>query len=324
VIGGFFPTFSPNGQRVAVARTYTVTSESGTTNVYDLVTYGIDGSDVRVVRANTPDAIAGMTWADNETLVWVESESATKVYRVKDAEGAYDNDLLSEVIMDCSLTATPIPAAIGHAMIRGGALFVASSYTNILGSTPSSYSVWRLGSNLDGTFECDQNAVTNVKVAGDDAHDYDVSRDGNWLLYFVTLSATETETSATHLYVRDLVNLGEPIALSATASTIASGAHFAANGRQIVWTDTLQASTTYNETTYERPQASRVIVANSDGSNKRAVVTVSSTPSQARMFHTGGNSACSVGGMARGNVAMPAGGLLALLSVVLWRRRRKW
>lgn len=324
VAGGFFPAFSPNGQRVVVSRSRTVTDEGGsTTTVADLVTYSVDGSDPRVIRTNLPATLMGATWADDETLVWAESDSGDRVYRAKDAEGAFDNDLLSEMILDCTATGTPIPAAVNHAMLRGGALFVSSSYTNIFGSTPSHYAIWRLQPTQAGTFDCDQNAATNLKLAGDDAHDYDVSPDGSRLLYFVTLPATETETSATHLYSRDLLNLTEPVALSAEPSTIASGAHFAANGRQIVWTDTTQVSTPVDEsTTYERPSLSRVAVANFDGSNIRTIVSVSSTPSQARMFHTGGNASCAMG-VPGANTFAATGSLLTVLGLALRRRRRR-
>lgn len=323
VEGGFFPAFSPNGERVVVSRSRTVTDEAGSsTTVADLVTYGVDGTDVRVIRTNLPDTLMGATWADNETLVWAESDGGEKVYRAKDADGAFNNDLLSEVILDCAAAATPIPSTVNHAMLRGGSLFVSSSYTNIFGSTPSHYAIWRLQPTLAGTFDCDQNAATNLKIAGDDAHDYDVSPDGSKLLYFVTLSATETETSSTHLYLRDLTYLTEPVALSAQPSTIASGAHFAANGRQIVWTDTQQVSSTVSETTYERPSQSRVVVANYDGSNARTIVSVTSTPSQARMFHTGGNAFCTMGGPG-GNTFAATGSLLTLLGLVLRRRRRQ-
>lgn len=322
VAGGFFPAFSPNGERVVVSRSRTVIDEAGSsTTVADLVTYSVDGTDARVVRSNLPDTLMGATWEDNETLVWAESDGSDRVYRAKDADGAFNNDLLSEVILDCAATATPIPAAVNHAMLRGGSLFVSSSYTNIFGSTPSHYSIWRLQPTLAGTFDCDQNAATNLKVAGDDAHDYDVSPDGSRLLYFVTLPATETETSSTHLYLRDLSYLTEPVALSAEPSTIASGAHFAANGRQIVWTDTLQVSTG-GDSSYERPSQSRVVVANYDGGNMRTIVSVSSTPSQARMFHTGGNASCAIG-VPGANTFAAAGSLLTVLGLVLRRRRRR-
>lgn len=326
VVGGLFPTFSPNGQRVAVITSEVVAdpaNEGQTRTISNIVTYKVDGTDARLLRGEYGGSSSGVSWVDDETLTWIEDGDATRAYRVKDIAGAFENDLLSEVTLDCTGAANPIPAGINHAVERGGALFVASTYTAIFGGT-SSYSIWRLSPTAGGTYDCNQDAPTNTKIAGDDAHDFDVNMDGTRLLYFVTVAATETETSASKLYLRDLSSMSEPLALSEEPSTIASGAHFSANGQQLIWTETKQVSTTVGETTYERPEQSRVIVANADGSHKRTLVTVSSTGSQARMFHTGGNSACSVS-----NVGAPGffgvGGmtsLLGLASMVLRRRRR--
>ncbi len=327
VVGGIFPTFSPNGQRVAVITQEVIPDpavEGGTLTVSNIVTYKVDGTDARVVRSDYGGGTSGVSWVDDETLTWIEpGDSGTLAYRTKDVAGAFENDLLSEVTLDCSLATTPIPASVNHAVERGGALFVASSYTAIFSGT-SAYSIWRLLPTMNGGYDCDQAAPTNTKVAGDNAHDYDVSLDGTKLLYFATVSATETETSGSQLFLRDLSSMSDPLPLSAEASTIASGAHFSANGRQLVWTETRQVNTTVGETTYERPEQSRVVVANADGSNQRTLVTASSSVSQARMLHTGGNSYCSVGTLGASGLVGVGGlsGLLALASVVVRRRRR--
>lgn len=92
-----------------------------------------------------------------------------------------------------------------------------------------------------------------------------------------------------------------------------------------MWTETKQTNVTVGETTYERPAQSRVIVANADGTNKRVLVTVASSGSQARMLHTGGNSYCSVGFVGAPGFVGVGGlsSLIALGSVVLRRRRRR-
>ena len=328
VVGGTFPTFSPNGERVAVMTQEVVPdplNEGSTRSISNVVTYKVDGTDARVLRAEYTGSDSGVSWVDDETLTWVEDgENGSIVYRVKDVAGAFGNDLLSEVIMDCSLATTPVPAGINHAVERGGVLFVASSYTAILSPGSSTYAIWQLERTAGGGYDCDQAAPTTRKVAGDNAHDYDVSPDGTKLLYFSTVDATETETSASQLFLLDLASSAEPLALSAEPSTIASGAHFAANGRQLVWTETRQVSTTVGETTYERPEQSRVVVANADGSRKRTVVVVSSSPNQARMFHTGGNSYCSLSAVGTaGTVGIGGmGSLLAMASLLARRRRR--
>jgi hypothetical protein len=328
VVGGLFPTFSPNGQRVAVITQEVVAdpaNEGQTLTVSNIVTYHVDGTDARLLRADYGGGTSGVSWVDDETLVWIEpaEDNSTRAYRTKDVANAFDNDLLSEVILDCAGAANPIPTNINHAVERGGALFVASSYTAIFSGT-SAYSIWRLLPTGSGTYDCNQDAPTNVKVAGDDAHDFDVSLDGTKLLYFSTVAASETETSASLLFLRDLETMNEPLVLSAEPSTIASGAHFSAGGRQLVWTETKQVNTTVGETTYERPEQSRVIVANADGNNKRTLVTVSSSGSQARMFHTGGNSFCSVGFVGTpGFVGVGGVSSLIAFASVVWRRRRR-
>lgn len=328
VVGGIFPTFSPNGQRVAVITQEVIPDPEGgggTINVSNIVTYKVDGTDARVVRSGYGGGTSGVSWVDNETLTWIEpGDDGALAYRTKDVAGAFENDLLSEVTLDCSLAANPIPASVNHAVERGGALFVASSYTAIFSGT-SAYSIWRLLPTIAGGYDCDQAAPTNLKLTGDNAHDYDVSLDGTKLLYFATVNATETETSGSQLFLLDLASMSEPLALSGEASTVASGAHFSANGRQLVWTETRQVNATAGETTYERPEQSRVVVANADGSNQRTLVTASSSVSQARMLHTGGNSYCSVGFVGAPGLVGVGGvsGLLALATVVLRRRRRE-
>jgi hypothetical protein len=320
VLGGNFPAFPPSGGRVSIVTTQTEASGDTTVTTYGLRTYDVQGGSPRQVRGGAPQLIYGATWVDDETLVWAEIEaSAYRIYRAKDVDGAFENDLLTEIILDCSTATAPIPGVIHHATQRGERLFVSSSNTVILGPGTSAYSVWMLQPGVGGVYDCESGAATNLKLTDDNAHDYDVSTDGSKLLYLATVSATETETSATHLWLKDLANDAAPLLLSGEASTTASGAHFAANGRQIVWSETKQVFSTYNESSYERPEQSRVRVANADGANPRTLVTVSSTPTQARMFHTGGNAFCGVSIPGRPGIA-GGGALLLLLGFAIRRR----
>lgn len=320
VVGGNFPAFPPSGGRVSIVTTQTEASGDTTVTTYGLRTYDVQGGSPRQVRGGAAQLIYGATWVDDETLVWAEMEaSAYRIYRAKDADGAFENDLLTEIILDCSTATAPIPGVIHHATQRGDRLFVSSSNTVILGPGTSAYSVWMLQPGVSGVYDCESGAATNLKLTDDNAHDYDVSRDGSKLLYLATVSATETETSATQLWLKDLVSDTAPLLLSGEPSTTASGAHFAANGRQIVWSETKQVFSTYNESSYERPEQSRVRIANDDGTNPRTLVTVSSTPTQARMFHTGGNAFCGVAIPGRPGIA--GGGVLLLLVGFAMRRR---
>lgn len=111
---------------------------------------------------------------------------------------------------------------------------------------------------------------------------------------------------------------------------MASGAHFAMGGRQVVWTETRQTVVTVTDETstssYERPAQSRVMIANVDGQNKRVLTSVSSSQSQVRAMHTGANTflptfECSMG---RPLGVMGGGSYAGMaLAVATWLSRRR-
>ncbi len=300
VAGGILPVFSPSGQRVSVV---TETAVAGASSTHNLITYDVTGTDARTLRTGA-GTLVGVSWPDDDTVLWTELDSNSRVYKAPDVDGVFDNDLLTQVVLDCDVVENPL-VVWGRAVERDGQLFVW-----VIGDP---LSIWRLEEVAGGAYDCSADALTNHQIVADNVIDFDVSPDGRSLLYYVRYTGAEGEPSYSTLFLRDL-DADEPIVLSSEANTIASGAHFAMGGRQVVWTETRQTVVTVSDETstssYERPAESRLMIANIDGQNTRVLTTVSSSSSQVRAMHTGANTflptfECSVGrplGVMRGGV----------------------
>jgi hypothetical protein len=312
VVGGLIPSFNPGGERVSVRVQAEVTTEAGTDVVYGIHSYNVDGSDMRVVRTPGAASLWGSAWVDAETLLWLEADPDVKVYRAQDVDGAFESDLATELVLDCSTAINPLPT-LSHPMQRGNFLYVQSMYEVGL------FEIWRLGQVAGGAYDCELDSPSNERIVAGDVRDFDVSPDGTLLTYFMYFDATSTDPEYTQLFLRNLDGASDPIVLSAELATVASGAHFAAGGRQIVWTETRQALALDAESeTYSRPEQSRVMIANVNGQNKRVLASVSSSSNQVRAMHTGSNgSLCWLGGnlgaSGRSRVLAAALGLSAIL-----------
>ncbi len=309
-IGGFLPVFSPDGSRVAF-------SVPGEASAQTLHTIGSDGEDLRTIRTEASGTTAiAMSWTQEGELIWVESVSGgdasySVVYRTADEEDAFTNDAVTDVLLDCSTAANPIPT-ITQVVLREGSLYVASLVIN---DSTASRSIWRLTPTATSAFSCDSEAMTNLMLVDGNGWDLEVSADGLNVLYYSQVE--EADPPETQLFVIASDASSEPKLLAAGEGVTNTGAHFAAGGKQVIFTNTVFE--TVDDA--ERPVSSSVWVVNTDGSSARKLVETTSTETEARMLHTGGTSACSLGVNRASGVAL-SGFLVGLAALVSRRRRR--
>lgn len=308
--------FSMDGSRLAY------TAAVGDPATLTVITTGIDGSDVRTVRPEGEPGSSGLvgvpvSWSDDGRLVWTEQmDSESVVYAADDVEGASEDDDRVSVLLDCREAATPI-TQVREAYLRGGQLIVAS-----VQSTAGAVrrTIWLIGADEEGSRSCEADADTNQALTDDNAFDLDVTPDGSHILYY----ARQGSMFETHLYIAPTDGSSAPLLLAGDDGVANTGAHFAAGGRQIVWSKTAFESypPDAGEGTYDRPTSSEVWIVNADGSGARKLVGTLSTPAAANVLSTGATGGtCSMSTGGAGGVGLS--GLLLGLTALLLRRRRQ-
>ncbi len=319
--GGQRSAFSLDGERLAFTRLTT-----GDTTTVSVFTVANDGSDVRTIRSEAEPTIAALygvpvSWSDEGRLVWteqVDDEGATRavVYRANDVEGAFGNEDELTILLDCRAATTPIEG-VREAFLRGGKLIVAA----VVGGTDPARSIWSIGADDVGLRSCEATAETNTLLTDDNAFDLDVTPDGSHIVYY----ARQDSEVTTHLYVARTDGSSEPQLIAGGDNVANAGAHFAAGGRQIVWSKTVFESFQPDAgelTAYDRPVSSAIWIANVDGTGARKLVETLSTPAAANLLHTGGSGGfCSMS--AGGAPGAALSGLLLGLGALLLRRRRQ-
>ena len=325
MIGGQRLAFSSDGQRIAFTRLIEGEDDSATIAIF---TAANDGSDLRTIRSEADPGLAiahgvPVSWSDQGRLVWTElvehdGASHTVVYHADDVEGAFGEEEHLGILLDCRTAETPIPG-IREVFLRGGKLIVAAVENSL--NTPTKRTIWSIGADGDGLRSCEADAETNTTLTDENAFDLDVTPNGSHIVYYARLNDSAVTT---HLYVAPTDGSSEPMLVAGGDNVANTGAHFAAQGRQIVWSKTVFE--TYppdaGESTYDRPVSSGVWVVNLDGTGARKLVETLSTPAAAHLLHTGGSGGfCSMS--AGGTPGVALSGLLLGLGALLLRRRRQ-
>jgi hypothetical protein len=131
-------------------------------------------------------------------------------------------------------------------------------------------------------------AATSDSVLGG-ANDFELSPDGAKIVLYARATPNGAEVQPTKILIgpSDGSAPFSPLVAADGATNVAP--HWVAGGRQVVWTKVVQeVAVGEDASTYYRPVAASIWIVNADGTNARQLVTVSSTPSQARTVHTGG------------------------------------
>jgi hypothetical protein len=183
-------------------------------------------------------------------------------------------------------------------VIGNGRMFI----TEVSFDAPYSYTLWRLDA-IGGEYLCDTTAPSNHIIAGSPAHDFELSPDGARIAFFRSTSTASgaVETDASDILIGPSSGDGPFITLLTVNGAANIGTHWVSGGRQLIWTSTsfkIAGSSDAGNTSYNRPTSSSVWIANADGTHMRELQRVTSTSSDARMFHTG-SSGCSMGSRGR-------------------------
>ena len=342
-MGGDLPAFSPNGQRIAMV----VPNASDAGGSMSIYTVGVDGKDPHIIRTSNLGSFS-ISWVNNTHITWIETQSRTTptfaswsvVYLSADVEDAFNNNLLTSKILDCESATNPIDVS-GRAWIYDGAMYLSEPYDGdpeagtIVGATV--LKLWRLEA-VNGVYLCDSTAIQNKilvpdgtnnfsgmsdSVAGG-ANDFELSPDGTKIVLYARDTASGTEIQPTKILVGPSDGSAPFTALVAADGATNIAPHWVAGGRQVIWTKIIQEAVTVDASTYDRPTTSSIWIINADGTNARQLVTVSSTPSQARAVHTGGYGGfnCALRGSVSGYRSPFSLGTVALGLLVLRRGRR--
>lgn len=273
-------SFSPDGNRIAFFKP----NGDGTRA---LQTVGADGTDLRTIRADAydPGLLASPFWLDNNTLAWPDYDDSgdwTMIYQAEDVDGAFTNDVLTDLLMDCETATQPIEG-ISQIAVRGDVMWLGE--VENIGAFQYTYHLWRMEKD-GGVFSCERNADSNDLLVANVPHDFALSPDGTRLMYFSESlpGSGEYETTIIAEGASD-GSTGFKALVKPNGGTN-WGAQWVAGGRQVVWTRTVFDSAS-------RPVESGVWIINADGKNERLLHKVTSTSAEARMVHTGGHG-CSV------------------------------
>ncbi len=316
-IGGEFPAFSPNGQRIAMVLS-NATDASGSKSVY---TVGIDGKDAHIIRTDTTGSLAqpSIYWVDDTHVAWIEnSGSLATVYLSVDVENAFSNNLLTSKIYDCTGAKNPIDllwrvSIVNNIMYSSEAIMgnADAGTLSIPGGLISR--LWRL-EPVNGAYLCDSTATKNKILVPDGssnfaatsdsipggANDFELSPDGTKIVLYARATASGVEVEPTSILIGPSDGSAPFTTLVAADGATNVAPHWVVGGRQIIWTKIIQEiALGADASTYYRPKTSSIWIINADGTNARPVLTISSTASQARTVHTGsyGGFACSLQGL---------------------------
>ncbi len=304
--GGLRPVFSPDGTRVA----YGVDGSAG----FEIRTVGVDGSNPRAIRSDSVSSFltSAIAWIDNSHLVWADleenadqSDTWTVIYSSEDSADAFNNNLLTDVLMDCE------NATNGFSSVTQVALADDVLYLGDVTGLGATYRTWRL-TPVSGQYVCDTMDEANSLLVEPDAHDFELSPDGTQMVYYSQSTPAEGEYDTTEIFIgpSDGSDFEVLVPHNGGANT---GAHWVANGRQITWTNTVFDADS-------RPVESSIWIVNADGTRPRRLHQVMSTASEARMLHTGGNG-CGFAAHRPGR-PVPVLVLFAVVGLGVARRRR--
>ncbi len=303
--GGTLPAFSPNGLRIAML----IPNATDASNGYSIYTVGVDGKDPHIIRTDTTGSLPdiSISWVDNTRVTWIEnSGTSSTVYLSADVEGAFNNNLLTSKIFDCTGTSSSHQFSWRVLMVNDvmflTEVIIADADAGIL-VVPGGLiaRLWRL-EPVNGVYLCDftvpQNKIlvpdgsNNFVTTSDNllggANDFELSPDGTKIVLYARVTPSGTEIQPTKILVGPSDGSAPFTTLVAADGATNVAPHWVAGGRQVIWTKIIQEAVTVDAATYWRPKTSSIWIVNSDGTNARQLVTVSSTPSQARTVHTGG------------------------------------
>jgi len=301
--GGKLPAFSPNGQRIAMVVPNTSDASSGDS----IYTVGVDGKDPHIIRTAGSLGNVSISWVDNTRVAWIENSGYLSiVYLSADVEDAFNNNLLTSKIYDCTVAISPNDFS-QRVLILGDVMYLselrladADAGTLVVPGGLVSR-LWRMKAT-NGVYSCESTAPQNKILVPDGssnfattsdsvlggANDFELSPDGTKIVLYARVTPSGTEIQPTKILVGPSDGSAPFATLVAADGSTNVAPHWVAGGRQVIWTKVVQEAVTVDAATYWRPKTSSIWIINSDGTNARQLVTVSSTPSQARTVHTGG------------------------------------
>lgn len=294
-VAGSFVRYNRDGSRASALITATP-PENQPEKTRAIVTFGEDGvmTTIGLVAGDATEA----AWTSNGQLLWIDPQKnadGTTSFRVRtavDANGAADNLLLSDTVMDCAgVPDSLVTAALQHIVERNGRLFLASQT-----SINSAGAIWVLNPRPGGDYDCSAIAPTNRQLTTSSKMGFDVSDDGASILYGSVVPAeVEGDVSRTDLFVVATDSPGDLVLLASAPQVSNSQAHFTLGGRQVIWTSTQWQTVVDGESTTQRPVTARLMISNRDGTQIRTLTEAISSQNEARLFHTGaGGYDCSL------------------------------
>ena len=327
--GRYHPRFSPSAQRVVALDSIEVTNDQGDVETRDrVVTFGIDGQDVRIIRTLEDNAFTPLyappVWLGEDRVLWVEQGTGNDqfmIYSTVDEENGFSNLLQRRTLMEC-LTQNPDAAGINQVALTPHGLVI--SWGVMVDPSTMETQLWLLEPTQDGeTFECSPSSELNhllAPIAG--AHDFSVSPDGSQVVFSARIDPDRPDTGirASSLYRVALDRRGEPTLVFADGESENTAPKWAANGRQIHWTSIVwERVVVSGSPNYDRPSVSRIMRVNANDSlEPRVIHTLNSTATMTRMLTTGPNG-CAVSPQRRA----PSVLMLALLALGYARRRSR-
>lgn len=303
------PRFSPNGERVVFF------IEGG-----GVATAASDGTGFRIVRPVPNDGTrlgaAPPFWVDNETVGWLElraSDAQQVAFAAPDETDGFLNMIDLVTLLNCGTTPSPF-VAITQLVESAAGLVVAARPA----STTAPTELFLLEPvNASVKYSCQRNSTSNRRLAEgmSGVQDFELSPDGTKVLFMRRLEADPPASApdATELYVVPADGSAAPTKLVGDGSDLNNAAHWAANGRQVVWTRTVLNSGK------NRVSQSSLMIINADGSNPRRLVHVESSVTTFRAVSTGANG-CAFAPVTSGGAGGLALGLLGLLALRRGRR----
>lgn len=326
-----WPRFSPDGKRVVYLDESQ--DQGNDSNPVRVVTAGIDGSSVHVVRSSKDVGSVPAIWLDNTHLAWVETVtpavgSAYKaIIKASDANFAGDSNVApadrTEVIGCTDVGDGQQLTVINQIAVGGGGFVVAAGYRDrrpTFGTTYGSLNLYRMTNSC----AAGSRTVLAEEPATGESWDFDVSPDGLTVVFASTHGQMVLEdggaTPQHDIFVVASDGSGSPKKLAGDPVLEDMGPFFVAGGRQIIWT---QSNTGYSGKSSSGPSGGGLMIINADGTHQRSLHGNSSDDNNATLV-TGGQNAGFTCDWAAGAAPAGVGLVLAIGAVllVLSRRRR--
>ena len=309
-----WPRFSPDGTRLLY-----VDNPSAPAGTSRLVSVGIDGSNLRVIRTMGDLSSAPPVWVDATHVAWVEETGTMMapkpiIYQASDASFAGDSATAPgdrSALIDCTGVLTVINQfavvttnATTALLVAGGAMSKAAG---------GEIDLYRITGGL-----CSLATPLLSEPAGGDAGDFAVSPDGTTLITSTTHGQGIPDGGPTpqhDLFILPADGSSAPKFFAGDPAVDDLGPHWLAGGRQIWWTQ--------GGTVDGGVRGAGILIANADGTHQRSLYAESTVAGVDTVVLGGSNSGISCAFGDGRDLATGSAGLLLVVALFgFWYARR--